>query len=70
MADAIYREAGRRGVELDPARQSAAAKRHAEALRNAKYHEQRAAAERAKADQIARTWGLPAETLDSGAKSE
>lgn len=57
---------------LDPKRQEAAAKRAAEARRDADYHTRQAAAHIAKAEQIERTWGLIAGkcALDSGDKSE
>lgn len=43
---------------LDPERVRAALRRRDEALRNARYHDKRAAAERAKAAQIENTWSL------------
>lgn len=45
-------------VKLDPDRRRAAQTRMTLALRAAKHHERMAAAERAKAEQIARTWQI------------
>jgi type IV secretory pathway VirD2 relaxase len=49
---------------IDPKRQQAAAKRAADARRDAKYHIQQAATFIAKAEQIERTWELPAPAVD------
>lgn len=53
-------------VRIDPDRQRAAGERVKTALRNAEYHMRRADAERAKAEQLARTWDLRIVWIDGG----